>query len=110
MTETTSLDDAQCFGDYWDHYQKLYAHPKSRALHAVGTAAAIGILVLAVARRSTKLALLAPLVDAAISHNSRRMGYVRPRPLRRAWWHARAEWRLFRNTIEDAERDLHDRW
>jgi len=110
-----SLNDATSFGEFWEEYQQIHRDPRTRAAHAVATASAIGLVALAIARRSWKLALLAPLLDYAIAQSSHRAGGVvtrreQPRwPWHRAWWHARAEWRLFRQTVHDAEQHLHAR-
>jgi hypothetical protein len=110
MTTNDSLYNAKSFGEFWEHYQELHSHPQTRAAHAVATAAAVGMLALAVARRSVWLALLAPVVDYAIAQTSHRRLGVKTSPMRKPLWHARAEWRLFRGTLRDAEQHLHDRW
>src|SRR5262245_46188818 len=100
---TTTTDDpsdalyaAQSFGEFWEHYQKLHHNPRVRAMHALATAAGLGLFVLSVKRRSLKLALAAPLVDHVIAQGSHRFfDGVSTRPLKRPLWHARAEWRLF---------------
>ncbi|MGN6105455.1 MAG: Mpo1-like protein, partial [Kofleriaceae bacterium] len=98
-------------GEFWEHYQELHSNPRTRALHAVGTASALGLLALAVARRSPKLALLAPVVDYGISQLAhRRIDGTKTQPMRRPLWHLRAEWRLFRASMRDAERYVHSRW
>ena len=110
MTTSDSLYAAQSFGEFWEHYQEIHAHPRTRALHALATASAIGMLALAIARRSALLALLAPVVDYGIAQASHRAEGTRTQPLRRPIWHARAEWRLFRKSLVDAERYLYSRW
>lgn len=111
MTNSESLYNAKSFGEFWEHYQEIHAHPKTRALHAIATASALGFFVLAVARRSVKLALLAPVVDYGIAQLShRKIDGIKTLPWRRPVWHARAEWRLFRGSIRSAERYLHGRW
>jgi hypothetical protein len=107
---TDDLYSAQSFGEFWEHYQELHAHPRTRALHAVATASALGMLALAVARRNAKLALLAPVVDYGIAQLSHRAQGTRTKPFRRPIWHARAEWRLFRKSLTDVERYLYSRW
>jgi hypothetical protein len=104
-----SLYDATSFGEFWDEYQQIHRDPRTRAAHALATASAIGLVALAIARRSWKLALLAPLVDYAIAQSSHRADGVTTRPWRKPWWHARAEWRLFRQSVHDAEQHLHAR-
>ena len=111
MTRTPAdeLYAATSFGEFWDHYQAVHRDPHVRALHAVATASALGLLALAWARRSLGLALLAPLVDFAIAQAShRQIDGRRTAPYRRPLWHARAEWRLFRQSLRDAERRFHD--
>jgi hypothetical protein len=110
MTTEDSLYTATSFGEFWKHYQELHASPRTRAAHAVATASALGLLALAVARRSVKLALIAPLVDYSIAQLSHRKDRTRTQPYRRPLWHARAEWRMFRASLRDAEQYLYDRW
>ena len=110
VTTSDSLYNAKSFGEFWEHYQELHAHPRTRALHAVATASALGMLALAVARRNAKLALLAPVVDYGIAQLSHRMDGTRTQPFRRPLWHARAEWRLFRKSLRDAEHYVYSRW
>lgn len=101
---------ATTFGEFWEHYQKLHAHPGVRAAHAVATASALGIVALAIARRSPKLALLAPVVDYTIAQLSHRtIDGTKTTPIRRPLWHARAEWRLFRASLRDAEHYVYKR-
>jgi hypothetical protein len=109
MTTSDSLYNAKSFGEFWEHYQTLHSHPRTRAAHAVGTAAALGMLALAYSRRSPWLALLAPVVDYAIAQTSHRRHGVKTSPMRKPLWHARAEWRLFRTTLRDAEHALYER-
>ena len=90
---------ARTFEEFWDHYQEIHAGRATRIAHAIGTTSALALLVLAVARRSAKLALVAPLVDYAIAQLSHRGAGERTQPYRRPLWHARAELRLYRSTI-----------
>ncbi len=110
MTATDELYDAKSFGEFWERYQQLHANPRTRAAHAVATASALGLGALAIARRSWKLALIAPVVDYAIAQMSHRaIDGTRTQPMRKPLWHARAEWRLFRKTLRDAEQHVYDR-
>ena len=109
MTTSDDLYRAKSFGEFYERYQALHSHPRTRAMHAVATAAALGMFVLAVRRRSVWLALLAPVVDYAISQTSHRREGVKTTPMRKPLWHARAEWRLFRSTLRDAEQHWYDR-
>lgn len=109
MTTADKLYDARTFGEFWEHYQELHSHPRTRAMHAIATASALGILALAVTRRSPKLALLAPVVDYTIAQVSHRFDGTKTRPTRRPLWHARAEWRLFRASLRDAEQHVYNR-
>lgn len=109
MTTSDRLYTATSFGEFWDRYQELHARPRTRAAHALATASAIGLVALAVARRSVKLALLAPVVDFGIAQLSHRRDGVKTRPYRKPLWHARAEWRLFRSTLRDAEQYVYKR-
>jgi hypothetical protein len=109
-TAADKLYEARSFGEFWEHYQELHANPRTRAAHAVATASALGLAALAYSRRSWKLALLAPAVDYAIAQLShRRFDGTRTHPTRKPLWHARAEWRLFRQTIRDAEHQVYRR-
>lgn len=105
MTATADkLYDAKSFGEFWEHYQELHKNPRTRAAHAVATASALGLAGLAISRRSWKLALLAPVVDYTIAQLSHRtIDGTRTHPTRKPLWHARAEWRLFRKSLRDAE-------
>ena len=96
---TEPLYEATTFEEFWDHYQEIHAGRGTRIAHAVGTSTAIALLVLAVAKRSRKLALVAPLVDYAIAQLAHRNEGQRTQPYRRPLWHIRAELRLFRSTI-----------
>ena len=94
-----ALYAATSFEEFWDVYQEIHAGRGTRLAHAAGTSSAIVLLALAVARRSAKLAIAAPLVDYAIAQMSHRREGQHTEPLRRPLWHARAELRLFRSTI-----------
>jgi hypothetical protein len=59
MPAPATLYDADTFPEFWDRYQELHADDESRVAHLIGTAAALGVLGLAIARRSWKLALAA---------------------------------------------------
>ena len=109
-TESESLYTAQSFGEFWERYQVVHAHPRTRAMHFLATASAIGMLAVAIARRNPKLALLAPIVDYGIAQLSHRMDGTRTQPFKRPLWHARAEWRLFKKSLVDAERYVYSRW
>ena len=102
MITTDSLYTARSFGEFWTRYQELHANPRTRAAHALATASALGLVALAISRRSLKLALLAPLLDYAIAQRSHRREGVKTHPHKRPLWHARAEWRLFRKSLRDA--------
>ncbi|HUS31809.1 MAG TPA: Mpo1-like protein [Kofleriaceae bacterium] len=109
-TTSERLYASKSFGEFWERYQEIHAHPRTRAMHALATASALGMVALAVARRNPKLALLAPVVDYGIAQLSHRSEGQRTQPLRKPLWHARAEWRLFRKSLVDAEHYLHSRW
>jgi hypothetical protein len=94
-----SLYAAQSFEEFWDQYQELHAGRGTRLAHAIGTTSALVLLGLALARRSSKLALAAPLIDYAIAQLSHRVGGERTQPYRKPLWHARAELRLWRSTL-----------
>jgi len=110
MTTTSDrLYSATSFGEFWEHYQEIHSRPRTKAAHALATASALGLLALAVTRRSFKLALLAPVVDFGIAQLSHRRDGVKTRPYRKPLWHARAEWRLFRSSLREAEQHLYSR-
>ena len=96
---TEQLYAAKTFEEFWDHYQELHAGRGTRVAHAVATSTAIALLVLAVARRSKRLALAAPMVDYAIAQLAHRSTGERTQPYRRPLWHVRAELRLWRATM-----------
>jgi hypothetical protein len=107
MTAPATLYDADNFPEFWDRYQELHADDESRVAHLVGTAAALGMLGLAIARRSWKLALAAPMIDHAIAklgHNAETHAESRSSWLTKPHWHLRAEWRLLRETIREYRR------
>ena len=110
MTNSDSLYTSKSFGEFWEHYQEIHSHPQTRAVHALATASALGLLALAVTRRSLKLALLAPVIDYGLSQLSHRREGVKTQPHRKPLWHARAEWRMFRTSLRDAEHYLYSRW
>ena len=110
MTATHPMYESKSFGEFFEHYQQLHANPKTRAWHAVATASAIGTMAFAVARKNPWLALLAPVLDHTIAQLSHRsLDHTKTHPLRKPWWHARAEWRLFRQTVDDAQQRLYDK-
>jgi hypothetical protein len=102
-----TLYDAETFPEFWDRYQELHANDESRLAHVAGTAAALGLLGLAIARRSWKLALAAPMIDSAIArlgHTTEARRETRDTWLLRPHWHLRAEWRLLRETFREYRR------
>lgn len=58
-------DRLRSFDEFWDHYQDLHRDPVNRGLHAIGTAAAVGLLAYALLRRRYRLLPLVPLVGYA---------------------------------------------
>jgi hypothetical protein len=106
MTSTAEqLYDSQTFEEFWEHYQAMHQHPVTRAMHATATTSAIGLLVLALKRRSLALAIAAPIVDYAISQSSHRL-FERnaTKPYKRPLWHALAELRMWRASIGSRSR------
>lgn len=97
--ETDAMYAANSFEEFWEHYQEVHASRNVRIAHAAATGVALLTAASAVAKRSWKLALAAPLLDHAIAQLSHRSHGERTQPMRRPLWHARAEWRLFRSTI-----------
>ena len=96
---TDKLYTAATFEEFWQHYQELHASRSTRVAHAIGTTTAILLLARAVARRSVKLAIAAPVIDYAIAQASHRAEGVATHPHKKPLWHARAELRLWRSTI-----------
>jgi hypothetical protein len=97
---TEPLYEARTFEEFWQHYRAAHATSSVRRLHAVATASAIALAVTAWHRRSLALAIAAPIVDYAIAQASHRwIDGRKTHPHRRPLWHARAELRLFRDTL-----------
>lgn len=102
-----TLYDADTFPEFWDRYQELHASDESRLAHVAGTAAALGMVGFAIARRSWKLASAAPLVMSAINrfgHSGQARRESQDTWLLRPHWHLRAEWRLLRETVREYRR------
>ena len=91
--------EAKTFDEFWGYYQDIHASRAVRIAHAMATTSAIGLLAAAIAKRSIKLAIAAPLVDFAIAQASHRGEGIRTKPYKRPLWHARAELRLWRSTV-----------
>ncbi len=94
-----AMYDAETFDEFWHHYQEVHASRSVRAAHAVATSMALLLLARAIAKRSLVTALAAPVVDYAIAQASHRVEGERTQPMRRPWWHLRAELKLFRGTL-----------
>ncbi len=94
-----AMYEAETFDEFWEHYQEVHASRSVRTAHAMGTTVGLLLLVRAVARRSLVTALAAPVIDHVIAQASHRLEGEHTQPLRRPWWHARAELRLFRGTL-----------
>lgn len=106
-SERHTLYDADTFPEFWDRYQELHATDESRVAHLAGTAAALGMVGLAIARRSWKLAIAAPFIDSVIArlgHTNQGLRESRDTWLLKPHWHLRAEWRLLRETISEYRR------
>jgi len=101
---TEAMYASDDFEEFWEHYQEAHASRSVRVAHAAATATALLLLLRAAARRSWKTALAAPLIDHAIAQASHRMEGEATQPLRKPWWHARAELRLFRATLRSFAR------
>lgn len=91
---------SKTFDEFWGYYQDIHASRSTRIAHAIGTTTAIALLASAVAKRSLKLAIAAPVIDYAIAQASHRAEGTATHPLRKPLWHARAELRLWRSTIK----------
>jgi hypothetical protein len=52
----------ESFEDFWPYYVRAHQSPANRAIHAVGTLAAIGTVLTAVVTARPSLLLLAPVV------------------------------------------------
>jgi hypothetical protein len=60
-------DPYATFDDFWLHYVRQHRSPTNRALHLVGTVAALAIASVAVAKRKPLLLLAAPAVAYGFS-------------------------------------------
>ena len=96
-----SMYTVESFEEFWQVYREVHADPRVRKAHAVATTSAIVLGALAIARRSPWLAIAAPVVDHAIAQWSHRRTGIVTKPYKRAVWHLRAEWRLYRETLRD---------
>ena len=94
-----AMYEAETFDEFWHHYQEVHASRSVRTAHAVATSMALLLLARAIAKRSLVTALAAPIVDYAIAQASHRLEGERTQPMRRPWWHLRAELKLFRSTL-----------
>ncbi len=99
-----SMYDAATFDEFWEQYEAVHHSPATRKAHAVATLSAIALIALAIKRRSIVLLAAAPLVDHAIAQRAHRAEGVRTEPLRKPWWHLRAELRLLRRTLRNRRR------
>ena len=96
---TERMYESKTFDEFWGYYQDIHASRSTRLAHAAGTASALLLLAGAVAKRSVKLAIAAPLIDYAIAQTSHRTEGITTKPYRKPLWHVRAELRLFRSTL-----------
>jgi hypothetical protein len=55
------------YGEFWPRYLGAHADPRTRALHYLGTIAAIGLLALAVVGRDWRWLVAAPLVGYGLA-------------------------------------------
>ncbi len=90
----------QTFEEFWHTYARMHAHPSTRRMHALATASALTLVVVGIATRHVLLVAAAPIVDFAIAQVSHRVfERNKTRPWRAPVRHARAELRLFRQTL-----------
>jgi hypothetical protein len=61
-TGTLPLNHARNYGEFWQRYLGAHKSPRTRALHYVGTFAAIGLIALAAASRDGRWLVAVPLV------------------------------------------------
>ena len=94
------LYTAATFEEFWERYVRAHAHPRTRALHAVGTLSAGALIAAGILRRRPALVLAAPLVDYAIAQLSHRtIEGNATQPYRNPRWHVRAELRMCARTL-----------
>jgi hypothetical protein len=99
LMRTDELYEARDFESFWKVYERKHARRSTRALHAVGTTAAMALVTWGLVRRRAAPILLAPLLDYAIAQSSHRLiEHNRTTPLRSPVWHLRAELRLWKRT------------
>lgn len=107
MNNAAPLDEAETFREFWLRYRELHDSDESRTAHLVGTLAAASVLGLAIARRSWRFALAAPMIDRAITRlgdSTDAQRESRSTWIRKPHWHLRAEWRLLRQTVREYRR------
>ena len=84
-----------CFADFWRYYLGEHASGANRALHVIGTSAALAMLSAGMVRRRPLLLLLAPLVGygpAWIGHFL--IERNRPASFRNPLWSLRADLKM----------------
>jgi hypothetical protein len=95
----------ESFDHFWERYVRLHRRRGTRVMHACATASFLVCVTAGIALRLPWLIIVAPLVDFAIAQASHRLfERNKTRPWRAPLRHARAEWRLFRETVGLRER------
>ena len=99
MAIEDQMYEAKTFDEFWGFYQDIHASRSVRLAHALGTTSAVGLLAAALAKRSLRIAALAPMIDYMISQTSHRREGIRTKPYKRPLWPARAELWLWKSTV-----------
>ena len=62
LISQTRADRRMTYDEFWLRYLRAHRHPRTRALHYVGTTLALACLIFAIALRDWRLLLAAPIV------------------------------------------------
>ena len=99
------MSERESFEQFWERYSRMHRRREVRVMHACATMSFLLMVTAGVWLRMPWLILGAPLVDFAIAQTSHRIfERNKTRPWREPLRHARAEWRLFRETVGLRER------
>lgn len=95
MADTTTRE-YQSFGEFFPHYLREHAEPRTRYLHYVGTALVIGIWVWALLALNAWLILLTPLAGYGFAWAAH--AFVernRPATFTYPWWSFLSDFKMF---------------
>ena len=99
------MSDRESFGEFWVRYSRMHRRRETRVMHACATASFLVLVTAGIVLRMPWCIVAAPLVDFALAQASHRIfERNKTRPWRAPLRHARAEWRLFRETVGLRER------